>query len=262
MKVYISVVSHGHSDLINQLSCLTELAKEFYVIVKSNKPGDSFPDLVKCGRFRWVNDFYHSGFGHNNNIVFSYCQTELGMQDDDFFIVLNPDVVITTVMLKCLINEMKHDLINIAAINLYKDIENKIYDNSIRHFPSLKQFIISFLGFGNSSVLDKSRINSPCRVDWAAGSFMAFKCNYYAKLGGFDENYFMYCEDIDICYRSYRIGQPVTFYPNIIALHLARHSSRRLFSKHFYWHVSSVIRYLLSKVGLTKQKSILRDINQ
>ncbi len=39
-------------------------------------------------------------------------------------------------------------------------------------------------------------------MEWVAGSFIAFKSSSYRKVQGFDENYFMYCEDIDICYRA------------------------------------------------------------
>lgn len=122
-------------------------------------------------------------------------------------------------------------------------------------FPSLKHFIKSFLGLGNSSIVDKSKIIEPCHIDWAAGSFLAIQSCHYLKLGGFDEKYFMYCEDIDICYRSFLMNIPVKYYPAIHAIHLAKHANRKIFSKHFYWHFSSAIRFLLTKKNLTKMKS-------
>ncbi|WP_017026544.1 hypothetical protein, partial [Vibrio rumoiensis] len=147
------------------------------------------------------------------------------------------------------------DQVPIAAINLFKDYDKTSYDNSVRSFPSFLQFVSSFLGGKNTSILDKKSILKPTNVDWAAGSFLAFKASYYKKLGGFDENYFMYCEDIDICYRSMKMGSPVMYYPQFEAIHLAKHANRKILSRHFYWHVSSVIRFLMTKVGLTKAKS-------
>ena len=47
--------------------------------------------------------------------------------------------------------------------------------------------------------------------------------SYYRQLNGFDERYFMYCEDIDICYRSCKIhGKRVMYFPNIKAVHLSK----------------------------------------
>ncbi|WP_237612826.1 glycosyltransferase family 2 protein [Proteus sp. G2675] len=255
MSIYISVISHGHSDLINKLSCLENLSKHYNIIIKSNKFGDDFSKLEENINIHWINNQYNCGFGKNNNIVYSYCVKNLKMVEDDYFIILNPDVIVNYNAINALIEEMIRDKVLIATINLFKDKKNSIYDCSIRMFPSLKHFIKSFLGLGNSSIVDKSKIIEPCHIDWAAGSFLAIQSCHYLKLGGFDEKYFMYCEDIDICYRSFLMNIPVKYYPAIHAIHLAKHANRKIFSKHFYWHFSSAIRFLLTKKNLTKMKS-------
>jgi len=170
------------------------------------------------------------------------------MLDNDYFVVLNPDVIITNQAIVDLVLQMTESNTALGAINLFKDEKCKISDNSIRNFPTLVQFIASFLGYGNTSKIDKNAINKPTRVDWAAGSFLCFKAELYRKLDGFNEAYFMYCEDIDICYRTYKLGFETIFFPNIKAIHLAEHANRKLFSKHLYWHVVSVIRFLVTKL--------------
>ncbi|ARR49843.1 glycosyltransferase family 2 protein [Photobacterium damselae subsp. damselae] len=260
MSVYISVVSHGHSDLINNLGCLQLLSKDFFIILKSNKDGDNFSDLAKEEKVHWLDKDYGLGFGHNNNINYQYCINELGMNNDDLFIVFNPDVFINADEIYKLLSLMEKDHIDFSCINLFKDKELSIYDNSIRKFPSLFQFVKSFLGLGNDTVLNKDLITCSTPVDWAAGSFLAFTANRYNQLKGFDESYFMYCEDIDICYRSYKQDVPIYYYPQIKALHYAKHANRKLFSKHMYWHISSVFRFLLTKKGLTKSASTIGKI--
>lgn len=257
MNIFISVISHGHSELINKLECLAELSEEFNVVVKSNKPQDCFDDINRKSNFHWLNGDYGLGFGHNNNIVYEHCRKLLGMLEEDYFIVLNPDVIIEAGEILNLVEKMNVNSSKISAINLFKDNNKSIYDYSIRNFPSFSQFVQSFLGFENRAILDKSKLNTPTYVDWAAGSFLAFKASHYAELNGFDENYFMYCEDIDMCYRSQLFGERVLYFPEIKAIHLAKHANRKLVSKHFYWHVKSVIRFLLTKSGLTKIKSSL-----
>lgn len=256
MKIYISVISHEHSELINKLECLESLSENLHIVLKSNAPNDDFI-FENNKNIKWLNHSYGFGFGANNNIVYQYCIDELGMTDNDYFIVLNPDVVISDTIIESLVESMNRDQVPIATINLFKDYSKETYDYSIRRFPSLLQFVSSFLGMQNTSIIDKNVVKKPLKVDWAAGSFLAFRAGHYKMLGGFDEKYFMYCEDIDICYRSAKMNLLVTYYPQFEAIHLARHANRKVFSKHFYWHVSSVLRFLMTKVGLTKPKSIL-----
>lgn len=255
MTIYISIISHGHSELINKLSCLPFLSSDFKIVIKSNKSKDEFGAWINEPNFSWVDESYGLGFGHNNNVVFEYCRSKLGMSADDYFVVLNPDVVIASEQIDMLINCMNTGNIKLSTINLFKDFDKIIYDNNIRMFPNFVHFLKSFVGLGNATVIDKHKVTSQLSVDWAAGSFLAFKASHYAELNGFDENYFMYCEDIDICYRSYLIGERVTYFPEIKALHLAKHANRKLFSRHFYWHLKSVLRFLFTKAGLTKSRS-------
>lgn len=257
MNIFISVVSHGHSKLINQIDCLSKI-KDAKIVVKSNMSGDNFNCLNDSNNFYWIDDLYHKGFGENNNIIYNYCSEFLGMQSEDFFVVLNPDVIVDERDILNLVVKMDSSNSNIAAINLYRDSNYSQFDYSIRRFPSLYDFFQSFLLKKNSTILDKSLILTPGSIDWAAGSFLAFRTEHYERLKGFDEGYFMYCEDIDICYRSLMLGHAVTYFPDIRAVHLAKHANRSVFSKHFYWHVKSVIRFLLSKHQLVKANSSVR----
>jgi len=255
MSIYISVVSHGHGDLIKNLSCLSNLARYFTVVVKLNRKEKNLISYLRMHNINCIDESYQLGFGHNNNIIYSFCISKLCMKDEDYFIVFNPDVISSKESILDLVEFMSSNNIYLASVNLFKDKEFTISDDSVRTFPHLSQFINSFLGFRNSSIVDKSILRKPVVVDWAAGSFLAFKASHYGRLNGFDEKYFMYCEDIDICFRSKAIGVPVFFHPNIKMQHLAGHANRSLFSKHFYWHVTSVIRFLISRFGLTKMKS-------
>lgn len=254
MAIYISVVSHNHNRIIEQLDCISKLSEEFNVVVKLNTKEDK-KYFYMHDNLHVIDEQHGLGFGHNNNFVYSYCKSHLGIKPHDFFIVLNPDVFITVESINTLVSEMLERRVKIGAINLYKEIEFKNHDESIRRFPRLVDFSKSFLGYGNDTLINKDEIIEPSIVDWAAGSFLIFQSSHYEKLGGFDESYFMYCEDIDICHRSQQLNEPVTYFPSIKGVHLAQHSNRKIFSKHFYWHVKSITRYLLSRRGLTSCKS-------
>ncbi|HIF9150946.1 TPA: glycosyltransferase family 2 protein [Photobacterium damselae] len=244
-NIYIAVVSHNHFDLIKSLGCIDKLSqlKNVKIVIKTNT-NESKNIFKQRENIFIIDEPSYLGFGNNNNIIFDYCCSNLNMINTDYFVILNPDVIINNDNLISLIRKLKEDRVKLAAINLFKDENYTIFDNSIREFPTLKTFVKSFLGKGNDSIYDKSKINSIKKIDWAAGSFLAFEVSHYNKLKGFDTRYFMYCEDIDICYRSMLLGVKVTYYPDIKALHLAKHANRKIFSKHFLWHLSSAIRFL------------------
>ncbi|WP_108649846.1 glycosyltransferase family protein [Dongshaea marina] len=258
-QVFMSIISHNHGDLICKLDCISKLSNRFNIIVKSNVPDDiRLQSYCRGAKITLLDQNYGLGFGHNNNYVFDYCVDNKELSDDDYFILLNPDVVVDDLNLHLLVERMTESSIDIATINLYKDCNYQEYDKSIRHFPKLIDFVNSFLGWGNPTEIDKNSVKEQSEVDWCAGSFMAIRASHYKKLRGFDQGYFMYCEDIDICYRSSGLGKRVTYFPDIQAVHLAKHANRKIFSKHFYWHVMSVFRFLLSRYGLTKMKSIIK----
>jgi N-acetylglucosaminyl-diphospho-decaprenol L-rhamnosyltransferase len=251
MNIFISVVSHGHLAILTKLNTLPTLAKNRNISIKLQD------NCKETGLEEWCLDngidyqcnTEQFGFGKNNNIVFTRFKEALQTLDDGFFVVLNPDVVINEAQLFELITTMQSNKAKLAAINLYKDREFKESDNSIRNYPKLSDFIRSFLFKNNPSVIDKSKVDKPTLVPWAAGSFLCFTLNHYDQLGGFDEVYFMYCEDLDICYRSaVQYNEEVLYCPSIKAIHLAQHANMTIFSKHFIWHVCSIFRYFNKRI--------------
>ena len=72
---------------------------------------------------------------------------------------------------------------------------------------------------------------------------MIFDSISYKKLGGFDEGYFMYIEDTDICYRCNSLGIKKKYYPTFVVKHFAQRKSKNFFKKEFFWMLKSVYRY-------------------
>lgn len=57
--------------------------------------------------------------------------------------------------------------------------------------------------------------------DWVGGMFMVFRRDIYALLGGFDQKFFLYYEDVDLCARIRLLGLRVVMIPSVRATHLA-----------------------------------------
>ncbi len=255
MTVYISVVSHGHFDLIKELDCLVKLANEasFKIYILDNVREIGFEEWCVEHNINYLKNSKPKGFGENNNIIFKHIKAQEKPSTNDKFLVLNPDVLIEVKDLLNLTNKVDAANAKIATINLFKDIEHTQYDFSVRNYTNFTDYMSSMFLGKNTSIIDKSTIKQAIKVDWAAGSFLLFDFEHFDKLKGFDKAYHMYCEDIDICLRSDVIfGEKVLYFSNIKAVHLAQHASRSLFSKHLYWHLSSMFKYLWKKRKLSK----------
>ncbi|WP_216086806.1 glycosyltransferase family 2 protein [Ferrimonas balearica] len=245
-------MSHGHGKLISDLQCLCSLNKSdsIRVVIVDNVGESELKEYCQLNQIDYICNDSAKGFGENNNLAFDYVSSKYNPERNDKFLVLNPDVCVEDGVIIDLSKQMDELKSEVATINLFKDDRYSVPDNSVRKFPTLLDLSRSFVGLKNNTIIDKSKLKTPSVVDWAAGSFLMFSCEHYRSLQGFDSMYFMYCEDVDICYRSTRAGMPVTIFPELKGLHLASHANRNVFSKHFYWHVSSALKFLMRKNGI------------
>lgn len=93
--------------------------------------------------------------------------------------------------------------------------------------------------------------NSPCVVDWVSGCFMMVRREFFENVGGFDDRYFLYFEDTDICRKARQLGSKVLFDPTTSVTHLASHQSARgkgvmrslVKNKATRFHIASWIKY-------------------
>ncbi|UUE35075.1 glycosyltransferase family 2 protein [Pectobacterium aroidearum] len=253
LKINVAVVSHRHYEIIKSLNCLPRLANknDIKVCIIDNVGEPNLEVYCKEYSFSYIKNFKLCGFGENNNKVFDFFYKNKEDFENSYFLVLNPDVDITIDNIRKLAREMHAKDIQLSTVNLFKDANHSIPDNSIRIYPELYDFFSSFILKKNKTIINKNLIETPCPVDWAAGSFLMFSSSLYEKLLGFDESYFMYCEDIDICLRSNLLhGQSVVFFPDIKATHYAAHENRRFFSKNFLWHTISIVKFLFKKKNI------------
>jgi len=83
------------------------------------------------------------------------------------------------------------------------------------------------------------------RIGWVACSWR-FAGGAFATVAGFDEAYFLYYEDVDVCPKLRRLGWNITFDTSVRAVHDARRESHRNF-RYMMWHLQSMMRFLLRK---------------
>lgn len=80
-------------------------------------------------------------------------------------------------------------------------------------------------------------------VDWVSGAAMMVRRLAFADVGGFDERYFMYVEDLDLCWRLTRAGWKAVYYPSAEMIHHVAGSSRRAPYTMIRHHHVSLMRF-------------------
>ena len=248
-KLYISIVSHDHDEMIinNVYNKKIAAMENVIFIIKDNVSSKRLLDFCKSNNILYIDKPLHVGFGENNNVAFNYAINH-GMEESDWFAVINPDVIITDIEVENLLLSLSLEKTELLTINLYQDLEKGVFDNSLRKFPTWKNFFNLFLGQPANVAYDKKELLDKDDVDWAAGSFLIFKASLYKKLNGFSNKYFMYYEDVDICYRAKKYcNQSVSFLKNIKAIHIGAYANRNILSKHFRWYLKSFLIFLLNK---------------
>lgn len=235
--IAVSIVSHGHGAMVQNLVTQVLSCPEVrQVIVTYN-----IPETQNCSSGSRVETIANSspiGFGANHNAAFLRSR-------EPFWCVLNPDIALVGNPFPALLESLKTDSAGLVAPLVTNSEGGR--EDSIRHFPTLTSLAIKLLGRDNSRYEIDSDSPAFC-PDWVAGMFMLFRAEAYKQLGGFDEGYFLYYEDVDICVRAWNSGLAVIACPSVTAIHDAQRASRVNW-KHRRWHLASMIRYLLKYFG-------------
>jgi len=185
-----------------------------------------------------VKNQYPKGFGENHNQAFKQA-------NGDYFCVLNPDVRLMSNPFEKLQQELSENAgAIIAPIVLSPDLT---IEDSVRYFPTVQSlFKKLFKQYDGRYVFSD---NSPTlAVDWVAGMFMLFKSKDFSAMGGFDEKFFLYYEDVDICLRIWKSGKKVLVCPQVNIIHDAQRQSRKNL-RYMKWHLNSMGRYFWKHLG-------------
>jgi len=95
--------------------------------------------------------------------------------------------------------------------------------------------------------LDRS---APADVDWGLGGAMFLRKSDVDTGGVFDERFFLYFEDVDLCYRMWQRNRRVTYCPHIECIHAHRRLSRMPLSQSGWHHFQSMLRFIAKHRGL------------
>jgi N-acetylglucosaminyl-diphospho-decaprenol L-rhamnosyltransferase len=230
--VVVSVVSHAQNWLVNQLlSDLAQLRSVALQVVVTQNTAD--PDALDTRRgAEIVVNAQPRGFGANHNAAFGRCNAP-------YFCVVNPDIRLNMDPFPALVSALQPANGGVAGPRVC-DPEGRTED-SARRFPTIGRLLSKLVAgpVGSEYPVDRGLQE----VDWVAGMFMLFRSDAFREVGGFDERFFLYYEDVDICRRLRLRGRRCLYQPEASVIHDARRASRRDL-RLMRIHVSSAARYL------------------
>ena len=209
-----------------------EYNKKLYLI--NNHPSIRYSKYENHKDIEYINTNINLGFGRAHNLV-------LNKLESKHHLVLNPDVSFSKEAFEKLLNvfQNRNNLAFITPKVLYPNGKEQIVCRKKPSFPSLlKRFIY------NNSEYNSRELSQTFQPDFIHGCFMLFKTNFFKNLKGFDERFFLYMEDADICRRAIHNKLTFLYYPEVsIIHHLGKGSSKNL--KLFFIRTSSAIKYFL-----------------
>jgi N-acetylglucosaminyl-diphospho-decaprenol L-rhamnosyltransferase len=182
-----------------------------------------------------------------------------------YVLVMNPDTVVEPGMVKTLVAALEHDQ-ELGVVGPRLDNEDGTLYPSGREFPRLGDaighaFLVDLAPNNRFTrryrMLDWDRREAR-RVDWVSGACFLARRAAFDAVGGFDEAYFMYLEDVDLCWRLAAAGWYAGYEPSAGVMHVqgvstAREPYRMVVAHHramlrFWWRSTTPSHRLLAPV--------------
>ncbi|RJR30287.1 glycosyltransferase family 2 protein [Candidatus Microgenomates bacterium] len=241
MKLSIIIVSFNTRDVLKD--CLTslfthhktEIAKRlFEIIVVDNGSTDETQAMIKkqFPRVKLIQNARNEGFGKANNVAARKTISE-------YVLFLNPDTIVPVQTLDTLLSYLEtHVDVGIVTCKVLLT-HGKIDDASHRGFPTPWRALTHFSGlsqlfprsmFFNGYHLGYQRMDEPHEIDACAGAFLMMRRKVGELVGWFDEDYFWYGEDLDLCFRVKQAGFKIMYVPEVSITHVKGAASG--FKKH------------------------------
>jgi hypothetical protein len=247
LRLSILIVTYHSAALIETLLDLldAELTQSFglhsaaieaEVIVLDNASQDDTIERIKT-QYPWVKAVQSEvniGFAAGNNLAAKQAQGQ-------YLLLLNPDALPKPGALYAGVEMMdKHPKAGLGGGELLTP--EGVRQVSARRFPCLwdEFFKLSGLAFRFTKNSYFGRLmrgaedpTLASEVDWLTGAFVFIPSAVFKKLGGFDERFFMYFEEVDLCKRMRASGLTIQYWPHVKCLHLGGASAKTLDPRYF-----------------------------
>jgi N-acetylglucosaminyl-diphospho-decaprenol L-rhamnosyltransferase len=269
MDISIIIVSWNVRDLLRQ--CLRSVAsrqstvdsrdsslttvdgrRSTEVIVVDNASRDGTVEMVRAEfpDARVMANVENAGFTRANNQALAVAQGR-------YLFLLNPDTELRPSALRTLYDYAEqHPRVGIIGPQLFYG--DGSVQSSRRRFPTLATAFLESTRlqqwFPRNRVLSRyymcdTRDDATQEVDWINGSAMFVRRAVYDQIGGLDEGFFMYSEELDWCYRAKQAGWQIVYLPTVQVTHYEGKSSEQVVAQRDIYFHSSKARFFRKTRG-------------
>ena len=198
---------------LHSVKAATEAIDAEIIVVDNNSSDDScsmvkqlFPEVIL------IENKENLGFSKGNNQGVANAKGE-------YICILNPDTVVPEDAFSELLKFSKtKDNLGIIGCKLV-DGSGKFLPESKRNIPVVKIALQKIRGNSTNYYANHVQESEVAKVDILVGAFMFMKQSVYNSLSGFDEDYFMYGEDIDLSYKAVKAGLDNYYFGTTTAIH-------------------------------------------
>lgn len=250
--VSVIILSYNTAELLSK--CLKALYTQvtdvsYEVIVVDNASQDTSVQFVKKNfkDVRLIESKENLGFAKGVNLGAKQAKGE-------YLIFLNSDTELQSGFVQMIEEFARQKDAGIIG-GKFENVDGT-YQSSTGSFYTIFA-VIKLLVFGERFNAKKIE-NSTHAVDWVSGGFMLISKALFEKLHGFDEHFFMYIEDTELCFRARKLGFKAYYSPHGVVRHIGQGSSNRSFAivqifsglRYFYRKHYSLVSYILLEILL------------
>lgn len=220
-------------------------------VIDNNSKDNSLENIDLIGiHLEVIRNDTNKGFG-------AACNQGAGVSDSDFILFLNPDTELYEESLSKPLEFMtkkENSIIGVCGIKLVN--ENHVIQRSCCTFPTLIQFINRSTGLNHISprnfptyLMSYWDHDESKEVDHVIGAFYLIRSQIFKELGGFDEGFFVYLEDLDLSYRVNNLGYNIMYLSDAEAFHKGGGTSEQVKALRLFYSLRSRIRYAFKHFG-------------
>lgn len=249
--VTISIVTYNSQYVFKTLDSIQETVLAQYpvqVLVHDN--GSTAEYLTQLKQYQSENVTIiegreNRGFGHGHNANLALTQT-------DYFLICNPDIILNEQAFKAMYTVLLEQADEQIAMLTPKIIGP---DGTVQHLVRQKldvfDYMLRFVPFKFVKQMFAKRLAVyECRdlsderqtIKYGSGAFMFTRTDVIREINGFDERFFMYFEDNDLCDRINQSGHQILYVPDAVVTHFYGMASHRSFSG-FKIFIKSMFQY-------------------
>ena len=234
MKLSIVILSYNvrhYLELcLQSVQAATKDISSEIIVIDNNSSDDScsviklnYPEIIL------IQNKENIGFSKANNQAVKIASGE-------YVCILNPDTVVSENTFNKILNfsDSKND-IGIVGCR-FIDGSGTFLAESKRKVPTIITAVQKLLGFGYNYYETEIEENQIAKVSVLTGAFMLMRNKFFRELGGFDEDFFMYGEDIDLSYRALKMNKTNYYYGEETIIHFKGESTRKnkIYYKNFF----------------------------